>query len=334
VAVVGLAAVAAVVAWRAGDGADREAALAACRNRPFDEAEPLLKAALARHPDDPDVLDCLARGYVKADRPREAEPLLTRLINLRPDNAGYLRLRMELYRQLKQWERAYADTRRLLELEPGDDKLRQAAMGQALEAGAFAEAEEYCRKLLRDAPSDRGLRLWLARIRRARGDDPGAAALLDELIREDPFDYGAVLARGTLYDEAGESDNAVPLLRRVFDQDPTRRRTSGYQLALALTKVGQKAEADKILAEVRRLQDVELAQDAIRNQPDNLDLQVRLAESLLRDGHTADGMKLLEQVLARSPRFAPAHRVLADQYAREGRANLADQHRRLAGPTP
>lgn len=322
-----------VTYWRAaGDG--RAEALAACRAGRFAEVEPGLKAALARRPDDVEVLDCLARGHLAAGNGPEAEADLSRLIDLRPQSGEYLRLRMQLYRDRKDREKAYADARRLLELEPADAQLRRTAMGQAFSVGAFAEAEEHCRALLADAPGDRGLRALLAQIRRARGDDAGAAEVLDDLIREDPRNYAALQARGTLYDEVGQPDKAVPLLRRVFEEDPSRRRTAGYQLALALGKAGQRAEADRVLAEVQRLQDVELSGEAIKSQPDNPDLRLRLAESLVRDGHPADGRAMLEQLVADHPRYAPGHLALADLYDEQGRADLAAEHRRRAGRSP
>jgi predicted Zn-dependent protease len=129
----------------------------------------------------------------------------------------------------------------------------------------------------------------------------------------------------------GRPDQAVPLLRRVFDEDRTRRRTSGYQLGMALGKIGRQEEADRVLAEVRRLQDVELFTDAVKSQPNNLDLNVRLAESLLRDGHTADGLRMLNEVLAQDPNHRGAHWALAAHYDRQGQADRAAEHRRRAG---
>jgi predicted Zn-dependent protease len=313
-----------------GDGG-RAAAIQDCRAGEFARAEPVLKSVLVKHPDDVEVLDCLAHGYLAADRLVDAEPHLSTLIRLRPDNADYLRLRWDLYRQQKLWEQAYADARRLIELEPNDEDLRRKAMGEAFSAGQFAGAEELCRALLTDHPGDRKLQGMLAQIRLGRGDDDGAGRILDELIRTDPKDYGALQARGILYDDTGHPEMAIPLLRQVFAEDPKRGKVAGYPLAVALRKVGQAAEAEKVLAEVRRTQELELADDAIKNQPDNLDLRVRLAKDLIRDGYAADGLRILNEALERAPGFAPAHRALAEYYAKEGKADLADKHRRLAG---
>jgi tetratricopeptide (TPR) repeat protein len=334
-AIVGLAALAiATVAWIAQGDSKRDDALAACRKGDFKQAEPALKEVLSRSPNDVDVLDCLARGYFKLEQYAEAEPHLSKLILLRPNDAEYLRQRMTAYDHLKRREEAYADCRRLLELTPDDTELRGSAIGRAYQIGRYAEAEEYCRELLKAQPKDRRLRLDLADIRKARGDDEAAAKIFDELIAENANDYGALLGRGILYDETAHPDLAVPLLRKVFDGNPYARRTAGTELAKALSKIGKQEEADRVMAEANRLRDVAISNEAIKSQPDNLELKVRLAEDLFHDGNFADGEELLKKVLEQSPNYAPAHLALAKHYEKQGQSDLAAKHRRLAGKGP
>ncbi len=326
-----IVAVASYFLWPADSDGQRDAAVAACRAGNFTDAEPKLKEALARHPNDVEVLQCLAKGYFAAEQYADAEPYFSKLIELRPQTTAYLRDRMTVYRRLKQDEKAYGDAKQLLDLDTSDRDVRRLAVNLAFSVGQFADAEESCQTLLRDEPNDRRLRIMLSNIRRARGDDKGAGEILDELIREDSNDYGALLARGILYDETGHTDQAIPLLRRVFENDRTRRRTSGYQLGMALAKVGQQEEADRVLSEVRRLQDVELFSEAIKSQPDNPELMVRLAERLIREGNAEDGVKMLESAVERYPHYAPAHLALATQYEKMGQGERAAKHRRLAG---
>jgi predicted Zn-dependent protease len=313
-----------------GGGQKRADALRDCRQGKLAEAEPVLIDILKRHPDDTEVRKALARAYTFDNRPADAVPHLTKLLEEQPDNEEYLKLRMEQYSKLKQREEQYADLHRLIELGAADDKLRKSAVGLAYSVGRFAEAAQLCEEALRAEPRDRGLRLLMANILRARGDDENAGQLLDELIREDPKNYNALFLRGVLHDENGRPEKAVPLLWRVYYEDPTRKRTCGYQLSMALRKIGQEEEAKKILAEVRRMQDVAVVSEVIRGQPDNFDLQVRMAESLIKDGHTTDGLDLLQSVLGREPNYAPAHLALAAYYEKEGKTELAARHRELA----
>jgi predicted Zn-dependent protease len=322
--------IAAVFGWKYVDRSGRSDALKTYQTRPFEEAEPLLKQTLASRPGDAELLDSLARGYMRAGRHAEAETVLSRLVELQPDNVEYRRLRVEADIKLDRREEAFADTQILLLRSPDDMPLRRQAMNLAFALGHFAEAEVYCRELMSHDAFDRHLRIIFSDIRRARGDDEEAARVLDGLIQENAQDYGALLARGILYDETGNSDRAIPLLRRVYQEDRNRRRTSGYQLALALGKVGQQVEADQVRAEVRRLQNVELFHNAIESRPGDADLQVRLAETLLADGYDQDGLAMLNEVLKKSPSHPKANLVLAAYYEKHGKPALADEYRRRA----
>jgi predicted Zn-dependent protease len=337
IAVLGLLVIAAAIGgyvWLGGNDGRREFGLEAYRAGKFAEAEPALKEALARKPDDIELLDCLSRGYMKAEQYGDAEPYLSKLLELRPNDTEYLRQRMTAYEHLKRREEAYADNRRLLEMTPADVDALRSAVRHAFEIGRHDEAEQYCRELLKKQPTNPFFQIDLAKIRKARGDDEGAAKILDELIRENASDYLALLERGILYDETGHPDEAIPLLRKVFEGYPHGRRTAGTHLAIALSKIGKQEEADRVMSEANRLRDVAISKDAIGTQPDNLELKVRLAESLLGDGNFADGVSLLESVLKTSPNYAPAHLALASHYEKQGQAELAARHRRLAGKGP
>ena len=329
--VVAAGAVGGTVWWssRRGD-ADRQAALQAARSGDFATAEPLLKAALEHQPNDAEVVTALAKGYLESD-PVRAEEYLSRWVALRPKDPEPLQARRKFHEKYRHGELAFADARRLAELDPGNLDYKQQAMAQAIAAGLFAEAEEYCRAVLEVQPKNADARVNLANVREARGDPAGAAAILDAVLEDNPRNTRAMFKRATLYDQAGQPEKAVPLFRKVLELDPRRQRTTAYQLSLALKKMGDDAEADKVMKDVRRMQDLAVFQDAIRTQPDNLDLHVRLAESLLNDGHTQDGLGLLNTVLNRDPAYRPAHQVLASYYERSGQPAKAAEHRRRAG---
>jgi predicted Zn-dependent protease len=318
--------------WAAASGHDRREGLHAARNAEFGRAEPLLTAALQRNPDDAEVVEALARGYLADDDPRAAAHL-ARWAQLRPDQPEPVRLRLEFNRKHKHREEAFADGRRLLDFEPDNPQLRRTVMNLGFSVGRFEEAEQLCRECLRRQPGDTGLLVMLAEIRRVRGDLPGAATVLDALLKDQPKLTSALLLRATVFEEAGEPAKAVPLLREVMAADPKRRAAAAYRLSLALQRAGRPDEAHEALAEVRRLQDRDTFAEAIRTQPDNLDLRVRLAEWMLADGNQ-EGLGVLNGVLARDPKFPPAHRLLASHYEKNGQADRAAEHRRLAGPDP
>ena len=312
---------------------ERSEALAAAKDKQFDRAIEGLKRSYDRNPADIEVIEALARGYQQADD-LEAAVWLDRWVNAKPNDADALRTRVDFYRRRKDDVRVMTDIRRMLELDPNNFQLRRTAMGQAFSYGHFAEAEQYCRECLQKQSGDRFLRTILAETRRAQGDATEAARILDELIREDGRATGPLLARANIHIEQQELDKAVPLLRTVFQNDRQQRRAAGYQLSMALERSGKTDEAQKVLSEVRRLQDVEVFGDAIKNQPDNPALLTRLGESLLRDGHHDDGLKIMERALAIDPFYAPAHRALAAHFEAVGQPARAAEHRRMAGTSP
>src|SRR6476660_6067681 len=79
----------------------RANALIACKTGRFNEVEAVLNDLIARHPDDLEVRECLARGYASSDRAAEALPRLTKLLEAKPQDPVFLRLRMEQYGKLK-----------------------------------------------------------------------------------------------------------------------------------------------------------------------------------------------------------------------------------------
>src|SRR5438270_918802 len=62
----------AVLWWGTSSGRDRSDGLRAARDGDFARAEPLLKQALDRNPDDAEAAEALARGYLAADDPHAA----------------------------------------------------------------------------------------------------------------------------------------------------------------------------------------------------------------------------------------------------------------------
>jgi len=307
----------------------RTLALKAAKEGSFAFAEEQLKSALADKPDDVEVIEALARGYLKSEKPHEAETYLTRWVELRPEDPEARRLRYEFYPKARKLSKAYPDGRRLLDLTPTDGRLRRALVGQAVSLGAYEDAESLCRECLRDEPGDRDLLSMLAECRRARGDLTEAGEILDRLLKDFPLYTPAIL-----YLDSGQPEKAIPLFREVLRLDKTRQRSAGYQLAIALERSGKAEEAKQVTAGFRRLQDVEVFADAIKAQPDNLELRVRLGERLLAEGHTQDGLSYLHAVIAENPAYGPAHLALAKHYEQQGQAERAAEHRKLAGSTP
>lgn len=326
--VAALAAGLAYPAYRMIESWSRDDALRMARAGKFVEAEPGLRAAIERDPADAEVAEALARGSLEAGRNEEAERYLELWVAARPDRTEAHRALFEFARKSKNWAKALPAGLRLRELEPNDPQLTRTLVSVAFEAGSMDVAEKLVRELIASQPGNPGFRVTLASILRGRGDGAGSVAILDEVIRDQPTFTPALADRAAAYEESGEPAKAIPLLREVLKSDKQRQRSAGYRLSIALERNGQHDEAKKVLDEVRRLQDVSTAEEAMKNQPGDPGLRVRLGAALLAAGHLDDGVRMVSSAFGLDPRFAPAHQALAEHYEKTGQPAKAAEHRR------
>lgn len=331
----------AVLGWRWQRAlSDRADGLQLAKDGKAAEAEPLLLAALERDGTDAEVLTALTRLKLKSSDPASALPFLTKWCDLKPGEAEPYRLRMDLRHRvargrwsatdrLREMEEAVGDGRRVLELEPANDGVRREVIWLLLQVGRHEEAERECRISLRSAPSDVWLHYLLARSLHGQSKRAEAEQALDPVVRSQPRFAEGLLLRARLYTEADRPDLAVPLLRQALAQDTCPRRECLYQLGLALAATGEKDEAGRVMAEVNLLTlKGSMTADAA---PETESMRVQLAEAMLGMGKAAEAKEQLDRVLAETPDFPPAHRVLAVYFDRLGKPEAAANHRRLAG---
>jgi predicted Zn-dependent protease len=307
----------------------REEALLAATQRPFPEAEPLLVRALDRYPNDAALVRPLALGHLASDRPDAAEPYLTRWCDLAPRATEPLLHRIALWQRLRRLPLAVADARRVVELDPGHTLLRGQLARWLLITGEFEEAERQARLALEQRPGDPNLLFLIAETCYERGDHARAGPLVDALVQSQPRFGAALYLRAVLHREAGQPHQAIPLLRQVIELDPLRRQAARYHLSLALAQAGQTDEAQKVEAERRCQEALDLW--AERGHMPNAGLQVRVAEGLLGVGKHDEAVRLLEKTLQQDASCTAAHRLLAEHYQKQGQADRAAEHRRKAG---
>jgi tetratricopeptide (TPR) repeat protein len=294
----------------------------------FEQAEPLLLAALRSRPDDVEVVKALAQNYGELNHTRTGE-LLDRWVALRPSDPTPLLQRMEYHARQQDYPPALADAERLLQLDPNEPTARRHLAAYAFAAGQFPRAERACRDGLRRAPSDRSTRRLLANALRAQGNIDETVEILEGLLREDENDSAALVALGHLFYETGQARRAIPLLRKALD-DPKRWGTSRYYLALALKQDGQEEEANKLLAQVNKLREVDLLVAESGHYPTHVGLKVKAGRACADLGQDERAIELLTSAVEMDPACAEAHRLLARLHEKHGRSELAERHRQLA----
>jgi predicted Zn-dependent protease len=318
---------------------ERADALQAAHAGRWGDAEPLLRRALERNPDDVEAIKALALGHLGTGQLAEAEPYLSRWCTLRPDDAEPFKFRMDVRHrrartapnaaeQQRVMEEAVADGQRALPLGPNDDRIAQEVVWLLMRVGRFDEADSLCRDCLRRQPDDPWLTYLLAKISHGREDPTKARALLDALLKREPRFTPGLLLRAVLYNEAGESGEAVPLLRQVLALDRDDPKEARYQLSLALARTGQAEEAQRLMAEVQRDNLNRLL--AATHDPDTPGVKLQRAEIYLAGDQEAEALRLLAPMLEHDPGSAAAHALLADYYAQKGQLERAAEHRRRA----
>ncbi len=310
---------------------DRNEALQQASSGKFEAVQPALERCLQRDPNDVEVLRAYAKAAMKAGKLIEAREILERWSKLDDSNSESLTDRIDIWLALHQLPEAIADSAAVLRLRPDNDEMRTRCAEWLLAAGELDEADSECRVCLQHHPDDLKLMELQAKICQAMGDNDRAREFVDKVLAKEPNRPAALVLRGALLIDSGQADKAIPVLKRALGTRPEVQESVWYYLSLAYSQTGQHPEARRALAELQECQAKSLFQEAgrVRN---NIGVQVRVAESLLNTEHAADGVRLLEQIVQRSPDCVSAHKLLADYYQKHGDTEKAAFHRQRAQP--
>ena len=281
------------------------------------DAEPLLRKALERDPNNIDILRSLFIGLIGNHRLVEAESVLTQWCTLRPGDAEPFKFRMDLRHnralQLKpgdeqeqQKHLALNDGKRVVLLEPNDWSTGKSVIVLCLASGRFSEADLLCRQFLKTHPEDAELQFLQARVCHSLDLTTEAKEFLDKLVATQPKFTSGLLLRAILYCEANEAEKAIPLLRTVDADGKGTHKEARYHLGLALARAGQNDEAKRILAQVQR-DNFERDNFAL----DSLAVRTRRAELLINCGKIKEANDLLQAVLSMDRNCTTARQLLA-----------------------
>jgi predicted Zn-dependent protease len=344
---------AARIARRAGDVTEAEAQLDVCQGldpnaqglqleRAMLEAQTgrlagadtfLMKEVENQNPDTVLILEALTQGYRQTDRLTHALICLNHWLGRQPDSVTALLWRGEIHEQRSEADDALADYRHAALVAPDRLDVRLHLAQLLVRQQQYDEAAGHFEYLHNEEPGDATVVLGLAQCRRAQQRSAEARQLLQAVVEAGSPDPQVLAELGKLIREEGHAPEAESWLRLAVKRAPYNQEAN-YQLYLCLVQRGKQAEAKKyqvaavrIEADLKRLG--ELSKDIARNPQDPAP-RCEGGKILLANGHDEAARRWLEGALREDRQYAPAHAALAELYARQGKDDLAAQHRRLA----
>jgi serine/threonine-protein kinase len=224
-----------------------------------EQAEPLLRAAQGRHPED-FWLNFALGGALRERKPVEAVGFYRAAMATRSTvSSVHFGVGVALWRQ-GQLDEAMAEFRRTIQLDPNADWAHRQ-LGLCFQArGQFAEAmAEYRRAIVLD-PTWAGAHHQLGRCWQARGELDAAMAEYRRAIELYPKGAPAHYNLGSCWQASGELDEAMAEYRRATDLDPGGG-LAHESLAEVLLRSGRFTE---VRTAVRRAFDLLSANDSHR----------------------------------------------------------------------
>jgi serine/threonine-protein kinase len=305
-----------------------------------ENAEPLLRAAQERYPDDFWVNLALGIALNRVKKPAEAEGYCRAALALRPEcNGVHMELGLALLKMGRLPE-AIAEFRRTLALDPNNAKAHHNLGKAFLDLGRRPEAIDEYRKAIAGDPKLDGPHTQLGaalfetgRIDEAITEFRAALALnpknfdahnnlgialhntgrIDEAIAEhrqavalDPKNAVAHDNLGTDLHDAGRIDEAIVEYRKALALDPKRAKTHS-NLGRSLQTSGRSEEA---IAELREAVVLDSKNVVSRNNLGIMFFIMRRFE---------DARAELEQVIALDPKNGVAHTILGLTLLQQGR---------------
>ncbi len=271
---------------------DRAVALA--KKRKWREAEPMIRAVLARKPDHFDALHMLGRLYLQTGRPKDGVVVIERALALRPDRADVHFSLGNGLTALGKWDSAVAAYRRAIEIDPGHAHAHNrlglvlASLGRLDEAAACYRRAAEIEPDLADAYNN------LGNILRHQGRFDEAAAAYRRVIDIDSGYETAHNNLGMALSGLGRIEEAIACFRRALEINP-RFAKAHNNLAGALRDGG---DLDEAIAHYRQAADLD---------PDSAEAFNNLGIVLEARGRTDEAIAAYRRAIAIKPDYAAAH---------------------------
>lgn len=284
------------------------------------------------NPDRIDVLESLAKGYIRTYRLLPALQCLDDWLASQPDSPGARMRRGWVYDRLDRFADAESEYRALLASRPGDKQAKLRLAQILRQQGKTAEAGEVFEELKQAGYTSPTVELGLAQTCRDLGRAAEAWQLLDALGEKEPDDAAVMLEKGKLCLAEGRDADARIWLEKACMLTPGEYDPH-YQLFICLSRLGETAEAAR--AE-RRFKEIETdltkvgkLAERLHSRPNDPEVRFEIAEVFGRRGEESEATLWLEGVIRLDPTHLKARQALAEYYERLGKADRARIHRQV-----
>jgi tetratricopeptide (TPR) repeat protein len=309
----------------------REEVLLATQYDPRPFAGYLMQRVQNEDPERELILEALSRGYMHLFDPPKALHCLNLWLGLNPNAVQALAWRGDARERLGQFDAAHEDYERLVELAPDDAEGRTRLAKLLLRGRKLEEAAAHFEQAHQQRPDDLEVLRGLARCRQDQNRREEAGQLLDRALELHPDDVSALTQRGGLALEVGQLADAEAALTRAVKLAPFEREPL-FNLGRCLHAQGNHSEAGRWEERLRQVEAdlllVRKTQAQVLAAPTAPNPRREIGAIFLRNGQEAEGLRWMRSALQCDPDDAPTHRELAAYYEKQGRSELAAQHRR------
>jgi tetratricopeptide (TPR) repeat protein len=197
---------------------------------------------------------------------------------------------------------------------------------------AIQEVLSHCHHILEQYPKNLAIYRLFGKALLEQGDHHAASDIFQRVLSADPTDFWAHIGMSMAYQETGAFDQAIWHLERAYEQAPSNEELQAE--LKRLIKERDRVEPRKIqltrgalarLYAKGRLYQQAIAEitEALREDPERLDLQVLLAQMLWDSRQEIKAGKVAAEILRKIPYCLQANRILADLWLHTGQAKEA-----------
>jgi tetratricopeptide (TPR) repeat protein len=281
-------------------------------------------------PEERVILEGLVKGYLNSARFADAADIATTWSRRYPGDWEAYLFRGRAYQGQGRWSEAVSDYQEALRIQPDSIAARLWYADTLLASHDYRNALDNYQTYRQAVPDDWETLFAIAECQFSLGQ-PEARATLEKLLREHPQDQGGLLlaARVDLTEDA--PDKALVRLQQALPlgpQDPEILQT----MIRALRKLNRHKEADKLEKQNARIlekaEQLTELNDKIQSEASDVSLRYRAGMLGLELGQEKKALEWFQTVFYIDPNHRPSHLALADYWAKHGRPQQADYHRR------